>query len=261
MLKISLKDNLSLSLHQEVQEICQPFFKKYQLNHLNYIRLYKDNSVFYLCNDQGWLKNYLKQAYPTIGAFEQRPELSKFRYVLWSALEKDDVILKDTREIFNTNHGIAVIEKHKDYCEFYNIGTSNKNQSSINFFINNYDVLTQFCNTFRDKASKLMRLASTQKLILPQPGSIYRTPENELVTDKNNAGNFITKLQSTHLTKTELLCIKLYLADKTTKEIASLLGISTRTVEKHIEHIKLKFNCKNQFQLGYAVAKAGIGIT
>jgi DNA-binding CsgD family transcriptional regulator len=46
---------------------------------------------------------------------------------------------------------------------------------------------------------------------------------------------------------------------KTTKEIAKMLRLSHRTVEKHIETLKIKFNCiykseviEKAFELGYS---------
>ncbi len=262
MQNMLLNNNLSLLFHQEIQGICKPFFDQYRLNHLNYMRLYNDNTVFYLCNGYGWLEHYLKQSYPMIGAFEQKPELRNFHYVLWSALDENDLILKDTREIFNTHHGIAIIKKYKDYYEFYNIGTDNKSQHSINFFINNYDILNQFTHVFKDKAAKLMRLACTNRIALAKPVNGQAQLKDSLIKASYQSSarlaNCDKKTELACLTKAELVCIKLYVAGKISKEIANMLGISERTVEKHIENIKLKLNCKNLFQLGYVIAKAGI---
>lgn len=49
---------------------------------------------------------------------------------------------------------------------------------------------------------------------------------------------------SDNLTAREKDCLYLYLQGKTSKETASILEISCRTVEWHIENIKSKLNCR-----------------
>lgn len=254
MEKVLLKNHFSLLCAQDIHEICKPYLKQYSLAHFNYFRLYKDRSIFYLCNNPDWLSHYYLQNYPTVGAFEQQPELANLRYVLWSALSSRDVILKDTREMFGIHHGITLIKKSKNYHEFYNIGSSNPDASTINFFINHYDTLNKLTLLFQEKADKLIRLSQKQKLILPPH---LHNPQMIKSNDKAIYSEEI-KQKNNFLTQTESICIKLYLTGKTPLEIANLLNVSKRTVEKHIENIKLKFHCKKQIQLGYALAKAGI---
>jgi DNA-binding CsgD family transcriptional regulator len=51
------------------------------------------------------------------------------------------------------------------------------------------------------------------------------------------------------LTKRESECLYYLARGKTAQEIADMIFISRRTVEKHIENIKYKFNCKTKSQL------------
>ena len=52
-----------------------------------------------------------------------------------------------------------------------------------------------------------------------------------------------------NLTRRESECLELILNGKSTKEIAKILDISYRTVEKHQESIKTKYGCKTIHQL------------
>lgn len=253
----NLKKHISLQSNTDVLEICRPWFEKYNLNHLNYIRVYQDNSVFYLCNNHGWLERYYQENYPSIGAFEQKPELRKLKSVLWAGLDKDDKILYDTREMFNVCHGITLIEKQKNYWEFYNIGTSNTDPSILNFFINHYDVLKQFAAEFKAKSHRLMKISQAQRIQLQN--------SNKLDLSSLFTSNNITNATQQHdlrklLTKTEIICMKLCAQGKSSREIAELLSVSNRTVEKHIENVKDKFECRKLFQLGYILAKLDIDI-
>jgi DNA-binding CsgD family transcriptional regulator len=51
------------------------------------------------------------------------------------------------------------------------------------------------------------------------------------------------------LTSRQSECLFFLLRGKVAKEIARILGISYRTVEEHIEQLKLKFNCHNKSEL------------
>lgn len=51
------------------------------------------------------------------------------------------------------------------------------------------------------------------------------------------------------LSKRQSECLFFLLRGKTSKEIAKYVGLSYRTVEKHIEGIKLKFSCETRNQL------------
>lgn len=71
----------------------------------------------------------------------------------------------------------------------------------------------------------------------------------------NNYTNkqFFYAIEDNHLeirlSARELECIFFFLRGKTAKEIAKILKLSPRTIEKHIEHIKIKFKCVNRSQL------------
>lgn len=51
------------------------------------------------------------------------------------------------------------------------------------------------------------------------------------------------------LTSAESICLFYYIRGKTSKEIAQRLDLSKRTIEKHLENIKVKLNCKNRSNL------------
>jgi len=51
------------------------------------------------------------------------------------------------------------------------------------------------------------------------------------------------------LTRRERQVLELLLAEKRDKEIAVALGISLRTVEKHVEHLRRKFGARSRREL------------
>ena len=64
-----------------------------------------------------------------------------------------------------------------------------------------------------------------------------------------------------YLTEREFECVGYLTRGKTAEEMSIILNISKRTVETHIQNIKRKMNCFNQFRLGYLLGRLGINIT
>ncbi|MBS0350625.1 MAG: helix-turn-helix transcriptional regulator [Proteobacteria bacterium] len=59
------------------------------------------------------------------------------------------------------------------------------------------------------------------------------------------------------LSQRELECFFYLIRGKTAKSIAKMLGISYRTVETHIDHLKNKLNCSSKTELIEYAVKVG----
>ena len=81
-----------------------------------------------------------------------------------------------------------------------------------------------------------------------------------LCSDEVNPSKFIIEndMGHLHLTLRELECIKWTAAGKTSYETGIILGISRRTVERHLENTKTKLNCVNRYQLISKVIDLGL---
>ncbi len=72
---------------------------------------------------------------------------------------------------------------------------------------------------------------------------------------------FIGKPVFENLTKRESEVLFFIARGKSTKCIANILNISSRTVEKHVENIKIKFNCRKKNEIiDYAISQGYIAI-
>lgn len=226
--------------------MCEPYFKKLGLDHFNYIHRDTQGRVTYLCSNHNWLTHYLKKCYPKIGAFEQNIELSQYNWVLWNGLDADDRIITDSKEITGVKYGIAIVNKEEDGFGFYNIGTVSSNPGIVNKYINEISQYENFITEFQEKCNGLIRTAKKFKLDL-KPG---------LRTNLTNKPGY--HFGNLYFTQREFQCINYLVRGKTAGEIAIILNISKRTVETHIQNIKRKMNCFNQFRLGYLLGELGI---
>lgn len=65
---------------------------------------------------------------------------------------------------------------------------------------------------------------------------------------KNSVG---CEINNVYLSKREIECLNLVVSGKPSKEIGKILNISHRTVEHHIESMRIKLKCKNKVELIY----------
>lgn len=234
-----------INLSRQVKEICSPYFTQLGLDHFNYIHRDNNGNVSYLCSNPAWLEHYLKKSYPKIGAFEQKTELSQYKYILWNGLDRNDPILIDSKNMIGVEYGITIIKAESDGVGFYNLGTKSSNSSIVNAYVNNIDKYENFILEFQENAAAMLVRAKQLKMHINSDDS----------TKSNKSGYRFGNL---HLTEREFECINYLALGKTAEEISIILSISKRTVETHIQNIKNKLNCYSQFRLGYLLGRMGI---
>jgi len=78
--------------------------------------------------------------------------------VVWSHLSHHQPILNEAR-CFNIDHGLTLIQKTTDGCEFYFLGTTPNKPYVTNLLLNNIDTLQRFIIYFKEQAAALIKKA------------------------------------------------------------------------------------------------------
>ncbi len=251
-LKVNITNTATLlSLHKDVQELCQPFLKELALGIMNMIRVDNQGRSTYLCDNYHWLKNYLGKQHPNIGACENNVTLRSGDYFSWSAFSKDDPIVIDSRQYFNLRHGITLVSKHDKGMDFFNYGVTNNNPSERDRLTALRPELLKFQAMFYEKGAKLFALADKHSYQLMQP-------TDQIIQKPLKRFHLGPAFDYQYLTDKELRCLQWLVQGKTIPEIAIILSTSERTAEKHIENVKRKFKCHTQCEIGYMVGKSGV---
>lgn len=125
----------------------------------------------------------------------------------------------------------------------------------------NYDYLELFILYFNDKAQNLIH--KSDKLKIPKELIKY-CPESNITANSSLLPNIeqeflksidaryymVKKVQKQYLlSNRESQCLELILQNKITKEIANLLGLTTRTTEIYIDNLKKKLHCRTKNEL------------
>ncbi len=258
--------HIALSSSSDVLEICRPIFHALDIHTFRYLRVYLDESRICLSNNPNWIIHFHENKLYKEAWFDCKPiaEYSNGK-TIWDAKEgaEGNRVGYEARHFFNMHHGLTITKKSPDsaYCEFFNFSTYKENSNINHLYESAEDFIQRFIFYFIDKAGPLIREASKNKIIIPDfpPKEIADNQEKLLLPERQrlNFDFFLDETEisrywvkdSIYLTKKEVEIISLSSKGMSTKEIASSISSSSRTIECHIANAKNKLKCKNVTEL------------
>lgn len=135
---------------------------------------------------------------------------------------------------------IHFCEVEQDCQHLYSFSSSLDEIDFLYSITNNLHVLKSFINNYKIQAKTIINQAKSPR---------YRITLPYLKDDlKNNQLKPLT-IKNTSFTSREIDCIQYTIQGKSAKQIASLLNLSTRTVENYIENIKNKMRVHTKYEL------------
>lgn len=249
--------NYLFSSNQNMTDICKPL-SYIKTDYFLYVKTFKDGSHIELTTNAGWSEVFYKHKYYEIDVFGETSNNKQSGIFLWSALPCQKIFTVK-RELFSINSGITLATTSKNISEFYHFGSKTQSAIATNFYLNNIDLIKHFIFYFKDKATSLIRSLESKRIHIlrgSQPLSTFSDLERRNFLQKTTIDRyyFDPDVPNKHLTRREVECLNWFIYGKTAAETAMLLNITKRTVEAHLENIKLKLNCFKQGSLGYKYA-------
>lgn len=253
-----------LKFTTDVDQICEPL-KKLGVTYISYMKNFKNNKQIYLSNSSDWIKCYYDNALYKSSLFNGDPTIYSSGYYLWPPYSKKEVFSYG-RDEFNSDNGITVIEKQKDFCEFFFFSGDTDNVGLTNLFINNIDLLKRFTIYFKDKANKILISVEKNKITITDHYNDWVACDKEFSSINNATSKYyrdlfidtttikkypliMEKKEIVTLSAREIDCAIGLLEGKTSKEIANKLRVSTRSIEAYLENLKSKLNCYKKSEL------------
>jgi DNA-binding CsgD family transcriptional regulator len=240
--------------------ICAPIFEKYPITFCSIGRLYNNNTYSAFMSNASFVEVYIKKHYSTALPLWLSYEKNNVKnghsiWTLSSMLQKkySTSDFFDDCNHFNYHHGISLIDKNLQYVEIVRfIGP--KINGIAQFFFENRDLLRNIALYLKEKifSDKSLSQAFNTRCIIPslttlQDESITNLSKQEFFNVNHYYFGYI--FEDNYLTKREVECLKLFFMGKTAKQIAKNLSISFRTVEKHIENIRIKAKLSDSSEL------------
>ena len=235
------------SIAHILKDMAAPLLQTYNITTFSYLRFFKNGQIMHISNQEKWLEHYIKtELYNDTNRYTreirmvQRGEKNVFLRIPTSnySFEK---IMND----FGLCYGISIYQQCDDYIEMYGFATNISDPSIIEVYINNIKFLKRFAVSFKDKGKGLISPVNKMKLIVPdlppQWGSLQpsRETQHKFLID--------TTVKRFHISSKNFLSFReaqaLYyrLSGNSAKDIAKEMSVSPRTIETHLNKVKLKF--------------------
>lgn len=235
-----IKEHIALSKCEEVADIMLPLLNKHGITVFNYYRMFFDGTVIRLSSDRSWTEHYFKKGYINQLTVPESYLQKPLNYFIWQNDDCPEMLL-DAAINFDTSNGISIALKQPDSIEYYCFATTRSNTTIVNnFYINNLDLLLQYGAFFKERADSLIKMGEKNKII---------TTKSINLSEENNSINSLQRKHSSALSNRQFHCATFLLKGLSQKEIALQLNISPRTVETHLNNLKIKLACRNKSEL------------
>lgn len=265
---LSLPSNhVSLISHYEMHTVLRAFPVMQEIEYFAWTRLFNDGYRAGLTNRPDWIDHYYKQGYYNYAKCDKHPSCYQSGYTLWDLWDKDttscQIINKDSEDNFNLAHGISIINSHEEWCDVFDFCTTRSNIRINEFYISNIVLFEKFTQYFYEIAASLIKKSINNKFKLEYDDvlDIYNETPDLIIIPFSSKTNLLqtAHLEGIHanLSEREIECLQWLIKGKTAGEIAVILQISKRTVEKHMLNIKEKLGCYTLFQTGLKIGCYG----
>ena len=230
----------------DIAKICEPLLRL-GISFFSYTRVYPDGTRMNIGT------NPLSAAYvhyetSTYEGFMAEVHAEQFHNkVIFVPSLPDDRAGPILRERFNIDNIMSLAYAGPRYTENYNFGTYTGCIDIVSVYLNNLAYLKRFTFYFKEKAAYIIEEFDKNRLQTPRitPGpmriasGVLPTPLHDLMVSRFYLNDH------SYLTKREVECLQALYAGHNLKEIANQLGISLRTVETHLKHVKEKLRCSH----------------
>lgn len=246
----------AVKLSDEVNELVYPLLKYFQITYFGYIKVYEDNSHVMASNNYEWGECFYKNFFHQ-GVYHKPLDSYESGYSLWSQ-QADQSITHVMRTDFNIDHGITIVRKEAEFCEFFIFATRPENHGIVNWYINNLNLLEAFVLSFKENGSKIIQSIEKDRFLLPGCVSSGHNDELQVFSsDFTHKAQFLQEIKSKQnnmqdhsiITQREWSCIKLIIQGYSAKEAAQSLKLSFRTVEGYLNNIKNKLGVRNTAEM------------
>jgi len=247
---------------QNLKQICRPL-EMLGITDFIFMRIYPDGTFIDLGTHVPWAKLFFENLY-TLKYEKKDMQTHAFRdgIALWDN-NPTNQIWHDGK-LFSVSNGLSIAKPTNEYDDLYCFYTVSCNNILNDFYINHLDVLEQFINYFNDKAELLIKRVSKNKLILPEEytkKAVIKTTDTPAIIE-----NFLMEIGKHKslsnnpygLTFKELECLTWLCAGKSAAETGLILNRSKRTIETHINNMKIKLNCHKISSLIYTATAHGL---
>lgn len=242
---LDMVDQYLIKEDRKVKKICDP------LAHLGlpycwYFFVEEDGTFGMLSNDVEYVEYFIASDMHLNVPYYSHPSNFKSGYVCTTSAFKDHEIEK-IKSSFSMERILAILKVEETRLEGFGFYDRNLNSQSLLNYLPNIDLLEKFIGYFKRETAHLIK-KQRDFSIKNERGQEFFNVDSSIPLVKNlKAQSFLKEIYN--LSPQEERCLKLLKQGYTAQASASILNISNRTVEAHINNIKKKFKCNSKLEL------------
>lgn len=252
---------------EDIQRLCRPL-EKLNITYFCHVKINAQGDFSCLGNNPKFLEHYLANEYYNSDIHLTNIE-NLGHHILWDLIEVKARTARMNELAYENGlkHTFTIVKTRQDEKNFYHFSTLNK--EIINkIYLNNYDLLEIFIRYFDEQLSNSTELKESYNFRHPidyEFGSFslannmddtqFKIKEllnffNTSLPQQSEINSSLLRYKiASLLSRREIDVVSCLLQGKTAKETAENLFISDRTVETHLENIKVKCNCRTKLEL------------
>lgn len=240
----------------------------YNINFFSFCRIHKDYGRLTVGNSLNFALRYWNE-YVDVDITYKPDRLKNFDLLIYNGektakTEKEKELCYVRQHEFDlSDQGIMIIRRFKNYRDTFNFSSIKYQNDRISPLLAILDELNLYCDFFLKEINHILKdLSNYTKINVPFEDKLFTkqtSNQNRYIRNIDDplTSKFYTKYlydkYETHLTNSELECLKWAYHGKTAEETSIILNKSARTIESHLSSVKSKFNVN---KLSVAIQKA-----
>lgn len=229
--------------------------RHFGINYVTYHRIEKDGRYSVLVNNCDWASYYVGEKLYTYDPFLRQISQYQSGIVIFGqhgSKEYQEKLVAGGKKIANLDDSTMIIQKERDYVEFFGYSSDKKNHHLLNFFLDPAKPYLSFQKYFLQIFRDTLQNMQDEGFFLDKiKGEDFFHTEP---ISPPNSFQFMTELGNNHqklhtLSNRERECLQLFQQGHTACQTAHILELSPRTVESYFENIKAKLRCHNKKDL------------
>lgn len=241
--------------HSKMQRICEPLQNFLGINYFTYHSLSSEGAWCPIVSRLDWADYYTESELYLQDPFLVHPRSYQSGAVMWHTLPDpyQQEILKYAGEKFDMAHGMILIEKGTDSCDFFGFTAPKSHGQIYSTYLNDLPLLKKFCQYFKEEMAPVIRMAQHDPVDLSGlKGEAFESHSCPFQSEHKPKNLFLKCIGAEppiKLSRREGECLSLYLDDARMIDVAQKLDLSIRTVEAYLASIKSKLDCSNKAEL------------
>ena len=228
------------SYTEAIENLMTPIHSQAEVKLIGFTRFFKNRERFLISGADDWaIDFYTARRLYRYGLYEKPLEKLSSRFDMWDHLSyAPSEIYLHMRNHFGFAHGLTIIQTQDGYCDEFNFASQAGNRQINNFYLNQKKLFEEFVVNFSETLGP--DLATLEKYRFTVPGDVKQSKPANLT-----------------LTKRQQQCTDLIAEGYNTKEVAKILQLSPRTVERHLDYVREKIGAKNRMHLASMLKNMG----